>query len=77
MEDLNISKIPTPPIITISSPQQQHKKISIQQQQQQGSSLGINEEEQQKRIPTQMNPSLIKGLSKVLFIFKRFLKLYF
>nr|CAD2200681.1 unnamed protein product [Meloidogyne enterolobii] len=70
MEDLNISKIPTPPIITISSPQQQHKKISIQQQQQQGSSLGINEEEQQKRIPTQMNPSLIKGLSKSISRFR-------
>uniref|UniRef100_A0A915NW44 Cyclic nucleotide-binding domain-containing protein n=1 Tax=Meloidogyne floridensis TaxID=298350 RepID=A0A915NW44_9BILA len=48
MEDLNISKIPTPPIITIS----------------------INEEEQQKRIPTQMNPSLIKGLSKSISRFR-------
>ncbi|CAK5088565.1 unnamed protein product [Meloidogyne enterolobii] len=72
MEDLNIiSKIPTPPIITISSPQQQQRKISIQQQdQQQESSLVINEEQQQKRIPTQMNPSLIKGLSKSISRFR-------
>uniref|UniRef100_A0A1I8B0G0 Cyclic nucleotide-binding domain-containing protein n=1 Tax=Meloidogyne hapla TaxID=6305 RepID=A0A1I8B0G0_MELHA len=71
IEDLNISskniiKVPTPPIITISSPVEQQSKISIQQQE---SSLIINEE-QQKRIITQMNPSLIKGLSKSISRFR-------
>uniref|UniRef100_A0A915N8F9 Cyclic nucleotide-binding domain-containing protein n=1 Tax=Meloidogyne javanica TaxID=6303 RepID=A0A915N8F9_MELJA len=35
-----------------------------------GSIQSINEEEQQKRIPTQMNPSLIKGLSKSISRFR-------
>nr|WDE20387.1 TAX4 [Meloidogyne graminicola] len=59
----------TPPLITINSPtiEEQQRKVSIKQQK---ISLIVNEEEQKRITTTQINTSLIKGLSKSISRFR-------